>query len=92
MKNFEFETESVNLNEPINQEVGKTTIDTSIGVDLDAPSMSMLNKPENKKITFFDKLEDFAEDHPITVYGILAVLSLTIYTIVEFFKFKSKNK
>ena len=57
MKNFEFETESVNLNEPINQEVGKTTIDTSIGVDLDAPSMSMLNKPENKKITFLISLK-----------------------------------
>lgn len=78
MKNFEFETNSVNLRDP--------------DIDLDTPSMSMLDKPENKKITFFDKLEDFAEDHPMTVYGILAVLSLTIYTIVEFFKFKSKNK
>ena len=78
MKNFEFETESVNLRDP--------------DIDLDTPSMSTLDKPENKKITFFDKLEDFAEDHPMTVYGILAVLSLTIYTIVEFFKFKSKNK
>lgn len=78
MKNFEFETNSINLRDP--------------DIDLDTPSMSMLDKPENKKITFFDKLEDFAEDHPMTVYGILAVLSLTIYTIVEFFKFKSKNK
>lgn len=78
MKNFEFEKDSVNLRDP--------------DIDLDTPSMSMLDKPENKKITFFDKLEDFAEDHPMTVYGILAVLSLTIYTIVEFFKFKSKNK
>lgn len=78
MKNFEFETESVNLRDP--------------DIDLDTPSMSMLDKPENKKITFFDKLEDFADDHPITVYGILAVLSLTVYTVVEIFKFKSKNK
>lgn len=78
MKNFEFETESVNLRDP--------------DIDLDTPSMSMLDKPENKKITFFDKLEDFADDHPNTVYGILAVLSLTVYVIVEIFKFKSKNK
>lgn len=78
MKNFEFETKSVNLRDP--------------DIDLDTPSMSMLDKPENKKITFFDKLEDFADDHPNVVYGILAVLSLTIYTIVEIFKFKSKNK
>ena len=78
MKNFEFETESVNLRDH--------------DIDLDTPSMSMLDKPENKKITFFDKLEDFADDHPITVYGILAVLSLTVYTVVEIFKFKSKNK
>ena len=78
MKNFEFETNSVNLRDP--------------DIDLDTPSMSMLDKPENKKITFFDKLEDFADDHPITVYGILAVLSLTVYTVVEIFKFKSKNK
>ena len=78
MKNFEFETNSVNLRDP--------------DIDLDTPSMSMLDKPENKKITFFDKLEDFADDHPITVYGILAVLSLTVYTVVEIFKKKKKNK
>ena len=78
MKNFEFETNSVNLRDP--------------DIDLDMQSTSMLDKPENKKITFFDKLEDFADDHPMTVYGILAVLSLTVYTVVEIFKFKSKNK
>lgn len=78
MKNFEFETESVNLRDP--------------DIDLDMPSSPTLDEPGNKKITFFDKFENFADEHPNTVYGILAVLSLTIYTIVEIFKFKSKNK